>query len=210
MLKSVSISQVLERIRFENPWWGSGQVDPYFQNMPNRAYFKQFYKIACERKVQRAVVLMGPRRVGKTVMLYHFVQKLLDLKANPKRILFITVENPIYNNISLEELFSNGREAAGAKEDLKDWTVIFDEIQYLKGWDVHLKSLVESYRHTKFIVSCSAAAALQHKSKESGAERFTDYMLPPLTFYEFINMQGLDHMVFSTKYFQYLLGTCFK
>lgn len=199
MLKSVSISQVLERIRFENPWWVNDHVDPYFQKMPNRAYFKQFYKIASDKKVQRAVVLMGPRRVGKTVMLYHFVQKLLDLKTKPKRILFITVENPIYNNIGLEELFTNGREAAGAKEDLKDWIVIFDEIQYLKGWDVHLKSLVESYRDTKFIVSGSAAAALQYKSKESGAGRFTDFMLPPLTFYEFINMQGLNHMVKPTQ-----------
>ena len=199
MLKSVAISQVLERIRFENPWWGNNQVDPYFQNMPHRAYFTQFCKIANERKVQRALVLMGPRRVGKTVMLYHFVQKLLDEKINPKRILFITVENPIYNNIGLEELFAYGREAAGAKDDLKDWFVIFDEIQYLKGWDVHLKSLVESYRQTKFIVSGSAAAALQYKSKESGAGRFTDFMLPPLTFYEFITMQDLGHMVKPTQ-----------
>ncbi|HOZ86633.1 MAG TPA: ATP-binding protein [Bacteroidia bacterium] len=198
MLKSVAISQVLERMRFENPWWKNNQVDPYFQNMPHRAYFTPFCKIALERKVQRALVLMGPRRVGKTVMLYHFVQKLLDEKINPKRVLFITVENPIYNNIGLEELFANGREAAGAKDDLKDWFVIFDEIQYLKGWDVHLKSLVESYRQTKFIVSGSAAAALQYKSKESGAGRFTDFMLPPLTFYEFITMQNLGHMVKST------------
>ncbi len=195
MLKSVAISQVFERIRFENHWWGNNQVDTYFKSMPHRPYFKEFYKIATQQKVQRAIVLMGPRRVGKTVMLYHLVQKLLEEKFNPKRILFITVENPIYNNIGLEELFANGREAAGAKEDLNDWIVIFDEIQYLKDWDVHLKSLVESYRKTKFIVSGSAAAALKYKSRESGAGRFTDFLLPPLTFYEFINMQNLGDMV---------------
>lgn len=199
MLRSVAISQVLERIRFENPWWVSQQVEPYFQAMPHRAYFDSFYKVANERKVNRAVVLMGPRRVGKTVMLYHLVQKLLQGKTNPRRILFITVENPIYNTIGLELLFRHGRDASGAKEDLDGWTVIFDEIQYLKGWDVHLKSLVESYRNCRFIVSGSAAAALQFKSKESGAGRFTDFMLPPLTFFEFITMQGLGHMVKPTQ-----------
>jgi predicted AAA+ superfamily ATPase len=199
MLKSVAITQVLDRIRFENPWWATGKVDPYYESMPSRSYFNRFFKVAKERTVQRAVVLMGPRRVGKTVMLYHFVQKLLQHKIDSKRILFITVENPIYNNIGLEELFARGREAAGAKDDLRGWYVIFDEIQYLKNWDVHLKSLVESYRQVKFIVSGSAAAALQYKSRESGAGRFTDFMLPPLTFYEFINMQKLGHLVKSAK-----------
>jgi predicted AAA+ superfamily ATPase len=126
-------------------------------------------------------------------MLYHLVQALLDQGIDQRRILFITVENPIYNNLSLEKLFRYGREAAGQDQQLKDWYVIFDEIQYLRDWDVHLKSLVESYRDVRFIVSGSAASALKLKSHESGAGRFTDFMLPPLTFYEFITMQGLSH-----------------
>jgi len=199
MLKQVAKSQVLDRMRFENPWWVSGQIDPYFGNMPKRKYFQQFKTLANDTSVQRAIVLMGPRRVGKTVMLYHWVQELMEHKVSPRKIVFITIENPIYNNISLEQLFSNAREAAGDADNLEDWYVIFDEIQYLKEWDVHLKSLVESYRKTKFVVSGSAAAALQYKSKESGAGRFSDFMLPPITFYEFINMQNLEHLVSSIK-----------
>lgn len=133
------------------------------------AYFDQFWTLATERDVQRALVLMGPRRVGKTVLLYHFVERLLQQGTNPKRILFITIENPIYNHTGLESLFHSGCEAAGAKGEWNGWVVIFDEIQYLLDWDIHLKSLMESYRDTKFIVSGSAAAALHYKSKESGA-----------------------------------------
>jgi len=77
MLKSIAISQVLDRIRFENPWWILGSIDRYFQDMPPRAYFNQFKDLASNTEVNRSVVLMGPRRVGKTVMLYHFVQALL-------------------------------------------------------------------------------------------------------------------------------------
>ncbi|SFA51455.1 hypothetical protein SAMN04488511_11043 [Pedobacter suwonensis] len=200
MLKNIAISQVLDRLRFENPWWTSGSIDNYFSEMPRRAYYKSFCKLASETSINRAIVLMGPRRVGKTVLLYHFVQHIIESGFNPKRILFITVENPIYIKISLEELVKNGNIATGSTNNPNDrWYIIFDEIQYLKDWDIHLKSLVESYRNIKFIVSGSAAAALQYKSKESGAGRFTDFMLPPITFYEFIEMQGLNHVVQPTQ-----------
>lgn len=198
MLKNIAISQVMDRIRFENPWWLTGNVDAYFQQMSQRAYFAHFYSLAKDRDLKRAVVLMGPRRVGKTVMLYHLVQQLLLDGVPPRKILFVTVENPIYNQISLEQLFAYGREAAGDRDNLEDWVLIFDEIQYLKDWDVHLKSLIDSYRDTKIIVSGSAAATLLYKSKESGAGRFTDFLLPPLTFFEFITMQNREHLLKST------------
>ncbi len=199
MIRSVAKLQVLDRMRFENPWWASGQIDPYYGEKPKRMYFQQFKTLANEITVQRALVLMGPRRIGKTVMLHHWVQDLIFQKVSPRKIVFITIENPIYNNISLEQLFLNAREASGDADNLDGWYVIFDEIQYLKDWDIHLKSLVESYRNTKFVVSGSAAAALKYKSKESGAGRFTDFMLPPITFYEFINMQGLEYLVNPIK-----------
>jgi predicted AAA+ superfamily ATPase len=60
---------------------------------------------------------------------------------------------------------------------------------------VQLKSLVDSYRKDKFIASGSAAAALKYASNESGAGRFTDFKLPPLTFHEYISLSGLDHII---------------
>ncbi|MBN2778547.1 MAG: ATP-binding protein [Bacteroidales bacterium] len=195
MIKDVAKSQVLDRIRFENPWWLTNEIDPFYSEMPERAYFNRFKNLANDVSVTRAVVLMGPRRIGKTVMLYHWVRNLLNQGIDARKIIFVTIENPIYNNIGLDKIFEYAREAIGNVQDVSDWYVIFDEIQYLKNWDVHLKSLVDSYRNNKFVVSGSAAAALQYKSIESGAGRFSDFMLPPITFYEFINMQNLGYLV---------------
>jgi len=141
---------------------------------------------------------MGPRRVGKTVMLYHTVQELINQGVNPQKICFITVETPIYNNTGLEQLFRYAMEALG-NSDYNDWYVIFDEIQYLRGWERHLKSLVDSYKTCKFIASGSAAAALKYKSLESGAGRFTDFLLPPLTFHEYIDMKGYGHIMVKSE-----------
>lgn len=197
-LREISKDQVLDRIRFENPWWINGQIEEDYNEMPRRLYFELFKPLVYEREIRRAVVLMGPRRVGKTVMLFHLVQDLIENGHDPRRIIFITIENPIYNNMSLERLFSLAKESTGL-EDKEDWIVIFDEIQYLKDWEVHLKTLVDSYRKDKFIVSGSAAAALKFASNESGAGRFTDFLLPPLTFHEYITLKGLDRIIKPTN-----------
>jgi len=189
-----SVDQILERLRFENPWWVSGQVEEYYASMQRRLYFNMFMPLILETEVRRAVVLMGPRRVGKTVMIYHTVQGLLNNDIDPLKIAYISVETPIYNNISLEQLFGYCRKAT-KQENPKGWFIFFDEIQYLKDWEVHLKSLVDSYPFTRFVVSGSAAAALRLKSNESGAGRFTDFMLPPLTFNEFLHLKKLNRLI---------------
>ena len=122
------------------------------------------------------------------------VQDMIENGINPQKIIFITIENPIYNNITLEQVFNYAKEATGV-DDKDDWIIIFDEIQYCRDWEVHLKSLVDSYRKDKFIVSGSAAAALKFASNESGAGRFTDFLLPPLTFNEYIHLKGLDNLI---------------
>jgi predicted AAA+ superfamily ATPase len=137
---------------------------------------------------------MGPRRVGKTVMLYHTIQKLISEGVPPQKILYASIETPIYNNIPLDDLFTMAKKATGDM-DSKGWFIFFDEIQYLKEWEVHLKTLVDVYHDTKFTASGSAAAALKLKSNESGAGRFTNFMLPPLTFYEFIHLKNLDTLI---------------
>lgn len=185
---------IIERLRFENPWWTSGATDDEYRVFRHRQYFALFQPLVEETDIRRSVVLMGPRRVGKTVMLFHSMQQLMDNGVPPQQILYANIENPVYNNIPLEHLFQLARKATG-RGDAKGWFVYFDEIQYLRDWEVHLKVLVDSYPKTKFVASGSAAAALKLKSAESGAGRFTDFMLPPLTFHEYIFLKGLDHLM---------------
>lgn len=193
-LKPISEEFILDRMRFENPWWVSGKIDDDYSRLPRRPYFNLLLPLVQEKDVKRAVVLMGPRRVGKTVMMHHCIEYLLSEGNDRQKICFIGIDNPIYLNIPLEQLFLLAARAAGIAET-RNWFVFFDEIQYLKDWEVHLKVLVDSYPHVKFVVSGSAAAALRLKSTESGAGRFTEFMLPPLTFHEYIQMKGYASLV---------------
>ncbi len=189
-----SLDQISARVRLENPWWETGKVDDFYIKMRQREYFNLFQPLVEEDRVRRAIVLMGPRRVGKTVLIFHSIQRLLNAGIKGKNVCYLSIETPLFNGIGLEELLNIYLTAAGISRSEKLY-VFFDEIQYLKNWEVHLKSLVDSYRNIKFVVSGSAAAALRLKSNESGAGRFTDFKLPPLTFHEYLTLTGQSDLI---------------
>ena len=190
----IPTEKIVERLQYENPWWLTKEIPTTYKEMSKRLYFDLFYPFVTEIDIRRAVVLMGPRRVGKTVMMFHTIDQLINENINPQRIFFIGIDNPIYVNLSLHEILDLCKESVKV-ENLENCFVFFDEIQYLKDWERHLKVLVDTYPNTKFIVSGSAAAALKWHSTESGAGRFTDFMLPPLTFQEFIHLKNRDHLI---------------
>lgn len=188
--------QIIGRLRIDNPWWVANAIPDYYKQMTPRLYLDIFYPLVRDNNIRRALILMGPRRVGKTVMLFHTVQRLINDGIPAQSIIYISVETPIYNSIYLEQLFNLAKQALGKKDDLSSpFYVLFDEIQYLKDWEVNLKSLVDTYRNVKFIASGSAAAELKKRSNESGAGRFTDFNLPPLTFLEYIHIRGFQHII---------------
>jgi len=188
---------VLRKMQADNQWWSSGRIPDDFAGLPRRQYLDAFYPMVRQREVRRGVILMGPRRVGKTVMLFHSIAQLMSDGVDPQHIIYLSIDTPIYNNIGLEQLFALAREALKRTDEdtVEGYYVFFDEIQYLKDWELHLKSLVDTYRNVKFVASGSAAAALKMKSNESGAGRFTDFALPPLTFNEYIDLLGLGHLM---------------
>ena len=79
-----------------------------------------------EDALHRAVVLMGPRRVGKTVMMYQAIQDLINQGINVNKILYFSLDTPIYTNISLEELVTRGISLNTV--ELDGCYVFFDEI----------------------------------------------------------------------------------
>lgn len=193
----ISEAEINKRLLFDNPWWESGVNGVPFTELPKRSYFELFFKLAIDKSVNRAIVLMGPRRVGKTVMAYHAIAKLLST-IPPKNILYLSLETPVYTGLRLDQFVNLFIEKYDHKRE-EDLYIFFDEVQYLKDWEIHLKSLVDSYPQYKFIATGSAAAALKLKSLESGAGRFSDFILPPLTFSEYLFFIKRDDELITKK-----------
>lgn len=194
MALEIAQKDVLQSLRADNPWWDNRHAPALAGLSKSRAYFPRFREVALNWAVRRAIILMGPRRVGKTVMLLQLVRSLVDSGFPPQHVLFASIDTPLYSGMPLERLLKLFEQET--KHDASERRlVIFDEVQYLKDWEVHLKVLTDKFPNTRFIASGSAAAALRLKSQESGAGRFTDFFLPPLTFAEFLNFTDQEALL---------------
>ncbi len=199
--------QLKNRFRLDNPWWDLGEISGpatvkdaliaakvQEHTSAKRAYFASLFSLIFGMQANRAVVLMGPRRVGKTYLLKQVIARLMAQGVPPQCIAYASLETPLYTGMPLEALLTQFQEILQnpAQERLY---VIFDEIQYLPQWEVHLKVLVDRFPQHRFVASGSAAAALRMKSQESGAGRFTDFMLPPMSFSEFLQFKNLNEVL---------------
>ncbi len=152
-----------------------------------RAYLGPVRQLLQEPGLRRAVVLLGPRRVGKTILIRHLIADLLAQKIPAQRIAYVEMDHPLLHGQSLETLIHQIEEVAPNDDGTR--YLFFDEIQSHKDWEKHLKPLVDHRPDLKILVSGSAAAALKRQSTESGAGRFTDFLLPPLTFSEYLQLR---------------------
>ena len=185
-LLDISPDTLLSSLTKYNPWWEDRNYSFHFKR--KREYYKNFRSLVLNKGIQRTVILMGPRRVGKTVMLRQLIHDVLRNRTfSSSDVFFISVDDPVYNNMSLQKLINLFQQKTQHNPKTKK-LIIFDEVQYLKNWERHLKVLTDKYSHIRFVASGSSAAALKRQSAESGAGRFTDFFLPPLTFKEFIDL----------------------
>ncbi len=191
--------QILKRMVVDNPWWSNGMIFEDFDAMKPRMFLSPFLELVTSLPKGRSVILLGPRRVGKTVMMFHTIKQLLTNGVPPRKILYLSVDAPLYSGMSLEEMVDHLMAASKADGDDSGYYVFFDEIQYLKDWENHLKVLCDTRRNIRFIASGSAAAALKMKSIESGAGRFTHFSLPPLLFCEYLAMIGKEELVVPAR-----------
>lgn len=155
-----------------------------------RAYLAPVRRLLLEPALRRAVVLLGPRRVGKTILIRHLIADLLQQGVAGPRIAYVEMDHPLLHGQSLETLIRQIEQATPGCEPPR--FLFFDEIQSHKDWEKHLKPLVDHRPDLRILVSGSAAAALKRQSTESGAGRFTDFLLPPLTFSEYLQLRPED------------------
>lgn len=118
-----------------------------------------------------AVVVVGPRQVGKTALVKHLFAQL------PRQVAYFDLENPDdYNQLNNPSLHLNL---------LKDHTVILDEVQRVPTLFPILRSLIDQHRQPgRFILLGSASPELIRDSSESLAGRVAYMVLQPFSFLE--------------------------
>jgi len=196
-----------DAIFFYNPWWTEGKVPPYMLKEFKRDVL---YKLKKYLMLNRILVLKGPRRVGKTTVLYQILNSLLEEKTKPENILYLSFDDPKLR-LDFDKIidFYQTKILKGTVSDSGIVYIFFDEVQYLDNWQYYVKKYYDRNYPIKFIISGSSATLIR-KGTESLMGRTVEETLLPFSFKEFleyytkesINSMPIDRLdiLFAKKY----------
>lgn len=183
--------RIKESIFENNGWWQTGHIDFKFLLEKKRKEFKDILEKIEEKRI---LSIIGPRRVGKSTLIYQTIHHLLEeKKVEPKRILFFSGDDPSLffgendrlSNV-LEVYFDEILEENIAKLSSKVY-IFIDEVHFIKNWQKFLKVYFDRKYNIKFIITGSSSLHLFKDSNESLLGRIENIYVLPLTFAQFLN-----------------------
>lgn len=179
---------LIEELERFNPWWKTGSVREEWVKGYRRKLYFEIEKYVEKKQV---VLIWGLRRAGKTTILFQIIQNLLG-SIKPRNILYFSFDEIAFDLKDVLESYQKFILNRTFEETGEKLYVFLDEIQKVKDWENKLKIYYDLYPNIKFFISGSASVRLRKRSRESLAGRILDFLLKPLSFEEFLEMNGRD------------------
>lgn len=138
-----------------------------------------------------AVTIVGPRRSGKSTIMYQLIKRLIDGGVPQENTLHVNFEDPRFYGELNPQFMSKLFDAYMMILRPKGKVYIFlDEVQNVAGWERFVRFLVDQQRHAIYITGSSSSLL----SKELGTlltGRHLDLTIYPLSFGEFLFFKGI-------------------
>jgi hypothetical protein len=176
-------AKLLEILHSANRFWTTRSIEA---GVPREALGR------CLREMDRKEVLLikGVRRSGKSTLMAQIVQALLAKNEDPRQILRVNLEEPLYapeySLDLLEQIYRVYREKVYPAGKC---FLFLDEIQNIPGWERWVRGRGET-ENMKIVLTGSSAELL---SRETGAKltgRQVSFEIFPLSFAEFLRFKG--------------------
>jgi hypothetical protein len=182
-----SPQELIAVLRQYNPWWAGGRTP----DLPTwrRAAFGELRRWVAEPPAPRAVLLSGPRQVGKTTLLLQAVEELLGQGVPPQNVLYVTFDHPLLKLTGVEGVLRLWREFEIRAEGPE--YLFLDEVQFLRDWQTWLKLQVD-FQKDRRIVATGSATPLTAEGQESGVGRWHTIRLATLSFYEYLQIKRVS------------------
>ncbi len=182
--------EILRNLQEANQWWASGKIDADLVPSFHRSEFERV-KFIFHNELRRFPILSGPRRVGKSTIMFQMIDDLLRSGVKPTRILFYTLDDFPNNEVSVKDAVRVYNKYIYSEND---FYLFIDEAQKDKTWKDFVKQLFDLNKKVKVMISGSSSVEIENDSNESGAARFLTIKIPTLSFYEFceLNHKSID------------------
>ena len=173
----------------QNPWWSSGTVPPALAPGTERSLAQVLWQRLLHNEPRRHQVILGPRRVGKTTVLYQTVRHLIAKGVDPRRIWWLRMDHPLLLPASLGDLVRPVLNTSGATEESPVFLML-DEVVYAEDWDRWLKTFYDERWPVQIAATSSSTVALRKQRRESGVGRWEEHHLMPCGLEEVFSLMG--------------------
>jgi uncharacterized protein len=169
----------------QNPHWRSKRYE--------HALMRQNDKMAIhDLKLEEIQVITGIRRSGKSALLYTLMNHLAQ-QLDPKSILYINFDDPnctdVYQNVKLlHDIIITAEKLTNQPIQY----LFLDEIQNVFQWEKYVKSVYDSKRFKKIVVTGSNADLLNSDYATLLSGRYLETRLFPLSFHEILLNHQID------------------
>lgn len=141
----------------------------------------------------RIITVTGARRVGKTSLILHHINKLRG-SVNSNRLLYINFENDRLFPFTLEkaqQIIDTYYEMFPANKSSKVY-FFFDEIQNIPEWPLFIRRLYDTEKCCIFLTG-SSSRLLSREIATSLRGRTLSFELFPLSFREYLSWGNIDY-----------------
>ena len=176
----------------QNPWWSSGTVPADLAPPTERPLASVLWNRLIHNEPRRHQVILGPRRVGKTTVMYQTVRRLIDNHIAPNRICWLRMDHPLLLPARLGDL---------VRVVLNTWEatlenplfLMLDEIVYADDWDLWLKTFHDERWPVRIAATSSSTTALRRQRRESGVGRWEEHHLLPYGLEEYLDIASIPN-----------------
>lgn len=185
---SKSSPEDLLRVIYEqNPWRTTGKVPRTLAPPIERPLAQVLWERLLKDIPRRYQLILGPRRVGKTTVLYQTVAHLLTNGVDSSRVWWLRLDHPILLREELGDLIEIAVESCRATAERPAFLML-DELVYAESWDMWLKTFYDERWPVQIAATSSATAALHRGRVESGIGRWEEQHLTPYSLTEYLDI----------------------
>ncbi|HME52034.1 MAG TPA: ATP-binding protein [Candidatus Lokiarchaeia archaeon] len=173
------MENITHALRSWNPWWIPGWT---FSQTVSRIALKG---VIDAEKLPHVKDIIGPRRAGKTTLLYQVIEILITDGVPSTHLILINFDDINFNSIPLESLTQELLRACPDGEYL-----FLDEVQEKTGWERWVRGMYDARVFRQIYVTGSSAALLSEDIGRVLTGRHVTFMLLPFSFREFLVFKG--------------------
>ena len=172
--------------------WGELIKDFQERRLPDPVERQLRYPL--ETPLNRAVVFSGPRRSGKTYLMYIGIKELLERGEDRDQILYVNFEDIRLAGATaqdLNDLLEVYFEIYPENRTKKIWFFL-DEVQVVPDWERFVRTLVDTENINVFVTG-SSSKLMSKEIATSMRGRSLTYDVYPFSFAEVLRADGIEH-----------------